>query len=395
MVTTLRQAPSKSARQLTGARAVAQRSNMVVTVPVLSQATPSTGMARALWRKQRLRLGISLVVAIAFAWCLERGGLPLLPPRQAFDDVKVGHCVAAAAILIAVHLVRAARWRHLLAPIATGIALRRILAVSFIGFAAILIMPLRAGELVRPYMIRQKGKISVAAASGTIAAERIIDGLGLTILLVACMSLAPPLSPLPDHIGKLQIPVAAVPFYAFVAVGGFTAALAMMALFYWRPIVGRKVVEHSLGRVSKPAGQKVAAFVERTAEGLQFLPSVRHLVPFLIETAIYLLLNAASIWVLALGCGIGSISYAQACVVMGVLGLGILVPAGPGLFGAFQASSYAALAMYFHDDVVLGAGTVFVFLLYALTGVLHVVAAAIALLHERNAAREVLEAEIA
>ena len=47
-------------------------------------------------------------------------------------------------------------------------------------------------------------------------------------------------------------------------------------------------------------------------------------------------------WILARGCGIENISIVQAFVVMGVLGVGILVPAGPGLFGAFQASTYAA-----------------------------------------------------
>ena len=71
-------------------------------------------------------------------------------------------------------------------------------------------------------------------------------------------------------------------------------------------------------------------------------------------------------WILARGCGIESITIVQAFVVMGVLGVGILVPAGPGLFGAFQASTYAALAMYFPDDVVLGPGGVFVFLLYVI-----------------------------
>jgi hypothetical protein len=269
------------------------------------------------------------------------------------------------------------------------------LAVSFIGFAAILIMPLRAGEFVRPYMIRQKGKISIAAASGTIAAERIIDGLGLTIVLAICMQLAHPLSPLPDHIGRLPIPVAAVPFYAYVALAGFVAAFVLMAVFYWRPALGRVLVERSLGLVSKNAGHKAADFVARTADGLKFLPSVRHLAPFLAETAVYLGLNALGIWVLARGCGIETISYVQSCVVMGVLGLGILVPAGPGLFGAFQASTYAALAMYFHDDVVLGAGTVFVFLLYAISGLWHLVAAGFFLVVDRDAAREVLEAEVA
>ena len=57
-------------------------------------------------------------------------------------------------------------------------------------------------------------------------------------------------------------------------------------------------------------------------------------------------------------------SFSQACVVLGVLGLGVLVPNAPGFFGAFQLSVYAALALFFRSDTVLGAGSAYVFLLY-------------------------------
>jgi len=362
---------------------------------VTESTTRPPGRARIFWQKHGLKLGLSVVLAAVFAWALRHGGLPLIPPAEALARVQLPYCLAYIVVFAAMHTMRAVRWRHLLAPIASGVSLRRIVAVSFIGFAAILVMPLRAGEFVRPYMIRQRGKISIAAATGTIAAERIIDGLAMTLMLGVCMQLAHPLSPLPDHIGKLPIPVAAVPFYAYLSLTGFLAAFALMALFYWRPAFGRGLVEHSLSVVSRSAARKAADFVARTAEGLKFLPSARHLGPFLAETFLYLWLAVLSVWILAIGCGLETMSFTHACVVMGVLGVGILVPAGPGLFGAYQASIYAALAMYFSDDVVLGPGGVFVFLLYVISGVGHLVAAGFFLLVDRKAAREVWEAETA
>jgi uncharacterized protein (TIRG00374 family) len=350
--------------------------------------------AHGFWRKHGVKLAVSLVISAAFAWTLRRGGLPLIPPAAAFEKVKISSCVAYMLLVVLWHTIRATRWRHLLAPIA-DIPLRRIIAVSWIGFAAILLMPFRAGEFVRPYMIRQKGKVSVAAATGTVGAERVIDGLYLTALLGICMQLARPLSPLPDHIGKLQIPVAAVPVYAYFALLGFMGAFVLMGIFYWRPVLGHKLVEKTLGLVSRRVAEKAADFVARTVEGLKFLPSLRHFGPFLLETTIYWGANGFSMWVLARGCGIESITVIQAFVVMGVLGVGILVPAGPGLFGAFQASVYAALAMYFRDDVVLGPGGVFVFLLYVFQFVWHILTAAFFLVVDRGAAREVIEAETA
>jgi hypothetical protein len=169
----------------------------------------------------------------------------------------------------------------------------------------------------------------------------------------------------------------------------------MMALFYWRPSLGRRFVEKTLGLFSRNIAEKAADFVARLADGLKFLPNLQHFGPFLLETLLYWGLNGISVWVLARGCGLETITVVQAFVVMGVLGVGILVPAGPGLFGAFQASTYAALAMYFSDDVVLGPGGVFVFLLYVIQFVWHVLAATFFLLVDRGAARQMIEAETA
>ncbi len=358
---------------------------------------PETTAARATTserlRRHGAKLAVSLVLAAAFGWTLHRGGLRIVPPRDALARVSLPACAGYVALMLAMQWFRAARWRHLLAPIAT-VPLRRIVAVSFIGFTAILLLPLRAGELVRPYLIRDKGKLSLAAATGTIGAERVIDGLFLTLLLGVCLQIARPLSPLPDHIGKLPISVAAVPLYAYTALAAFVVAFVLMGLFYWRPALGHRLAAATLGPFSTSLAARAEDFVKKIADGLHFLPSPRHFGPFLFETALYWGLNAVGMWVLAHGCGIASMTLVQACVVMGVLGVGILVPAGPGLFGAFQWSIFAALAMYFPDDVVLGPGEAFVFLVYAIQFVWHLASAGYCLATERGAAHAVVEAEL-
>ncbi|HEY3593035.1 MAG TPA: lysylphosphatidylglycerol synthase transmembrane domain-containing protein, partial [Polyangiaceae bacterium] len=147
--------------------------------------------AQAFWRRHGLKLVVSLIIAVAFALTLRRGGLPIIPPAEALRRVDIESVVIYLALCIVWNTVRATRWRHLLAPIA-HVPLRRIVAVSWIGYAAILVLPLRAGEIVRPYMMRQKGRISMAAATGTVGAERIIDGLFITLLLGVGLQLARP-----------------------------------------------------------------------------------------------------------------------------------------------------------------------------------------------------------
>jgi hypothetical protein len=79
---------------------------------------------------------------------------------------------------------------------------------------------------------------------------------------------------------------------------------------------------------------------------------VRLLVPFLGETVLYFVNNIAGILILGIGTGLEGMTLAEAPVTMGCIGIGILVPAGPGFFGAFQLSTYMALAMFFPEDTL-------------------------------------------
>ena len=47
---------------------------------------------------------------------------------------------------------------------------------------AILALPVRLGEFVRPYFVARERRVRMSAAVGTVAVERIVDGLLISIL---------------------------------------------------------------------------------------------------------------------------------------------------------------------------------------------------------------------
>jgi glycosyltransferase 2 family protein len=345
--------------------------------PSLSRPVEATPVASILQR-HGLKLVISLLLGGGIAWVLARGGLPLVPPESAFAAVRPWTVVAYVGSLAVVHYLRAIRWRHLLRPL--GYASRRtVLSVAWIAFGAILLSPFRSGEIVRPYLISKRSEIRAWEATGTVGAERVIDGLLLSLMLFAGLQLATPLSPLPDHVGTLPVPAAAVPKAAYVALTIFMSAFALMGTFFFARDFARRTTFAIVGVVSRPLAERLAGIVERVADGLRFLPSPGHLVPFLVETLTYWIVNAAGVQLLAWGCGLTGITLAQAAVTVGCLGIGILVPAGPGYFGAFQLSTYMALAMYFPEAMLSGPGAAFVFFLYATQIGFHIVAMGIGL----------------
>lgn len=309
-----------------------------------------------------VKLVASLFLAGCFIWILQRGGLPLIPDANARQHMVWVYLPAQLLLLAASTFLRTHRWKYLLEPL-DQIPLRKVLGVGFIGFGYIAFAPFRMGELARPYMISRDTRVSFLQATGTVAAERIIDGLFITIILLIGLLTSTPLAQLPDHLGKLALPVSAVPKFAYSALALFTCAFIAMGLFYWARDFARRLTQAVVGLVSKKLADFLTDKVERTAEGLSFLPSTRSSIPFFRETILYWGLNVVYTWLSFRSCGLEA-TPSQAAVILGVMALGILVPSGPGFFGGYQLSAYCGLAMFFTEDIVLSKGSLYVFLSY-------------------------------
>jgi glycosyltransferase 2 family protein len=343
-------------------------------------------------RKHRWKVAISLVVTLAFVWLLRKGALPFLPEPNAFARVQWWTFGAYLALWSLMHFLRAWRWRFLLDPI-YRVPMRKLILASFIGFAAIVVLPVRAGEFVRPALVREKGKLSGWSATGTVAAERIIDGLLLSLLLWVGIVCSERLDPLPETIGSLGISPQVVPNATYIALAVFVTAFAVMALFWVARRWARETLRAVIGVFSESLASWVAERIERVTDGLKFLPHAGNTLPFIAWTAVYWLLNAAATWVLAYGCGLPALSFAQACVLTGFLALGIMVPNAPGFFGQFQFSMYAALSLFVPEQQLLAEGSVLVFLLYVGQTAIILLSALYAVVALQTPLRSALDAE--
>ena len=99
--------------------------------------------------------------------------------------------LAGYIVLLALtHFFRAWRWNNLLEPIGVRLGAAKLMAISSVGFMAILALPARLGEFVRPALLRDKGRVSGSAVLGTVAVERIVDGLLISLMVfVFCFAL--------------------------------------------------------------------------------------------------------------------------------------------------------------------------------------------------------------
>jgi glycosyltransferase 2 family protein len=331
----------------------------------LASATPA--QRSHVWPK----LLISICLGALFAWIAERGGVPIWPRTSSFAQVEWSGVALSFAMLMVLTVLRATRWRFLIAPV-KRLALREVVLVNFVGFFAIFALPLRLGELARPALSKLRSGIPISAGLGTVAVERVLDGAITSLCVAWALWSLPRLDPR-DPIAR------AVPVYAGIILGVFVCALLALAAFLWQRDLAVRLTEYVFTRISPQLGTLLSRKVDGVADGIRSIANPRLALGFISETLLYWGLNACFMWTLGRACGL-PMSLGHATAVMGVLALGILLPSGPGLFGSFQVAVSAALKLYFAEQLVSTQGSVFIFLLYGLNAVLMIAIGVIPLL---------------
>ena len=93
-----------------------------------------------------------------------------------------GGLLALAVVVTGLtYAMRAWRWQSLLAPIGPTRFVNAF-TTTVIGFAASALLPARAGEVLRPYLLARRERLNPASAFATIVLERLLD-LATVLLL--------------------------------------------------------------------------------------------------------------------------------------------------------------------------------------------------------------------
>ncbi len=287
-----------------------------------------------MYRKLLLKLILSLAIAAFFLWlCIdhlvadatEEIGTSLWTAlKQSASMVSVGDLVLYSVIFLGVHLARIYRWQYLVTPLGETDR-KKIFRICAVGFTAIVVLPLRLGEMVRPYMLaRESEHLTMSAALGTAVVERVIDGLLITGLLFVSIA---------TYSGTQ--PTAFATTAGLLAAAIFLGASCVLLLGSTKHDWTVKLLTATVGRFSTRLNELIIGLVDSFLDGVRVLRREHVLLRFLVVTLIYWGLNGIGIAVLARAFGF-DLGLWQAYGVLAILVVGIMIPAGPGFFGNFQ-----------------------------------------------------------
>lgn len=237
------------------------------------------------------------------------------------------------------YVLRAWRWQSLLAPIGPtrfSVALR----TTIIGFAASAILPARAGEVLRPYLLARSERLPATAAFATIILERLLD-MATVLLLFAFFVFTVP----PGVVVTGGAQWADVKFWGAVSAGAAVFGLLVLFALAGHPErLGRAAlrVEHVL---PEALARKVAAFVETFAQGLAVMRDPVRLAAALAQSFPLWLSIASGIWLTSRAFHI-TFPFAASFLVTTLLVVGVAVPT-PGAIGGFHAAYQIAVVTFF------------------------------------------------
>jgi glycosyltransferase 2 family protein len=135
------------------------------------------------WRQNFVRLAIGSAATGLFLWLFLR----IAHVGDAWKEIKalpawaigggIGFVLASCALV-------ALRWRYLFAAARYQTQTRRLLSIFCVGAAANNILPARGGDLLRLESVRQHYSIPPFVTAGTLFAERLLDGVVLSVFIL-------------------------------------------------------------------------------------------------------------------------------------------------------------------------------------------------------------------
>lgn len=280
-----------------------------------------------------VELLVSIALSGAFLWfAFDKVDAELLITR--LQTLELGYVVAAVVATIGVQVLRAWRFARLMRPLAPNARLE-LLSIAHVGMFLIMFMPLRLGELARPYLLKRELAVPLSSGLGGAALERSLDGLCVALLFfIGTIFLG----------DQVEIPTL-VKQAGWMTLALFSGFMVII-IFSLRT---QSQVEKLIGVVTrllpKAFERKAFAIYRGVVDGFRTLPDLRSGAIVVGLTVSVWLLNAFAFysallafdWTFGFGAGL-----LLACILV----IAIMIPAGPGFLGTYQAAMTMGLSLW-------------------------------------------------
>jgi uncharacterized protein (TIRG00374 family) len=262
---------------------------------------------------------------------------------EAFRRANYLYCLPMIAISLVGILVRAYRWKHIMAPLHRA-TLRNLFSATMIGFMAIDILPARLGEVARAFLIGRKEPVSKSAALATIVVERLFDIFMLLLLLVAVLFAMTSSKKFLDPVYIRTLRGAGIIMSLL-----FAGVIAFLLFLRKRTSATLSLVRFLLRPIAPSWRKKILALLESFVEGLVTLRAGKHLIWIVFLSIVLWSLYALGNVFMLKAFHIAFPFYLPFYLLV-VQAFAVGVPSSPGFVGTYHAAVVAGLAAFHPDE---------------------------------------------
>jgi uncharacterized protein (TIRG00374 family) len=284
----------------------------------------------------KLRTGIVTLLALGLlAWFLR--GTNIAGVWREVQQARADLLILSLLMVVLTFVARAVRWRYLLNPVGET-RFRTRFRSTVIGFGALGLLPVRVGDVIRPYLLARQEGLPVTSVFATVVMERVLD-LITVLMLMAVFVWGFAGSNLPPRLlGPIELSAAAA------AAVALTLLVIMWVLATHPERIGRLAATLARvlpGKLSNRVGRLASTF----SSGFAATRDVRQLVlAFAWSIAVWLGI-AAQAWSVTVAFGI-LMPFTGTFLLQAMLVIGVAVPT-PGGVGSFHEAYRLGVTTFF------------------------------------------------
>jgi len=256
----------------------------------------------------------------------------------AFHNADIFYIIVSVAPIPLIYMFRVLRWEILMRPV-KKLSFGTLLGATLIGYMASNILPLRAGEFIRPAFVKMRYGASFTATLATIVVERLLDIIGLAMMLICVVIFWPISATTPVHNIFNASKIALV-----LAVFIICTMTLILILRYW-PEKVKIFFRHATKFLPQSVQQWALRQIDHFAVGLTPLANLRDAALMFFYTLAGWALDIISVYYSARVFGF-CMSFSGACFVVLCITLAVALPQAPGYIGTFHwAATLSALLL--------------------------------------------------
>lgn len=277
---------------------------------------------------RRRHLVISLLVSGIFLYLAFRN-VQLAELGAELRRVDGGWLLVAIVVSLLIMVFRAWRWQLELRPL-EHVPLGRLWVVTAVAYMAINLLPVRIGEIVRPWLLSRKSNVSFSNVVGNIVLEKTLDSVVIVFYVLMGLLF---IGTLPPWVRGLAI------FPAVLA----AILVSLVLLFWWR---GEAFVDRwVLHLLPQRFGDRLKGVLASVADGMRIIPNPGLLLAVFVVSLALWFLPILSSYIMILAFDLNA-PFSAAVIVFIFISFGTALPNLPGMIGPYQYACILALGLF-------------------------------------------------